>query len=38
MEAELGITDTQYLVCLTIFFISYALFEVSVNLVSVDTR
>lgn len=33
MEAELGITDTQYLICLTIFFISYALFEVPSNVV-----
>lgn len=29
METDLHLTDTQYLLCLTLFFISYALFEVS---------
>lgn len=28
MEADLHITDNQYLVCLALFFISYAIFEV----------
>ncbi|KAL4062588.1 MFS general substrate transporter [Scleroderma citrinum] len=32
MEADLGLTDTQYLLCLTIFFISYSLFEVPSNI------
>ena len=29
MEGHLGITDNQYLICLSIFFISYAIFEVN---------
>lgn len=29
MEADLHITDQQYLIALTIFFIPYAIFEVS---------
>ncbi len=28
MEADLHLTDTQYLICLTVFFFSYAIFEV----------
>ncbi|KZO94375.1 MFS general substrate transporter [Calocera viscosa TUFC12733] len=31
LEQDLGLTDQQYLVALTIFFISYALFEVPSN-------
>ncbi|EJD08568.1 MFS general substrate transporter [Fomitiporia mediterranea MF3/22] len=31
MEEDLGLTDTQYLICLSIFFISYAIFEVPSN-------
>ncbi|KAG1734029.1 MFS general substrate transporter [Suillus paluster] len=33
METSLGLSDTQYLICLTVFFISYALFEVPSNVV-----
>ncbi|KIK94523.1 hypothetical protein PAXRUDRAFT_142638 [Paxillus rubicundulus Ve08.2h10] len=33
MEADLHLTDTQYLLCLTIFFISYAIFEVPSNVI-----
>ncbi|KAH7890872.1 major facilitator superfamily domain-containing protein [Phlebopus sp. FC_14] len=33
MEKALHLTDTQYLLCLTIFFISYALFEVPSNVI-----
>lgn len=29
MEADLHLTDTQYLLALTLFFISYAIFEAS---------
>ena len=32
MEADLHIDDTQYLLALTIFFIPYALFEVSAGI------
>ncbi|KAF8845028.1 MFS general substrate transporter [Paxillus ammoniavirescens] len=31
MEADLHLTDTQYLLCLTVFFISYAVFEASTS-------
>jgi len=31
MEADLHLTDTQYLICLTVFFFSYAIFEVPSN-------
>ena len=31
MERDLGITDQQYLIALTIFFFSYAIFEVPSN-------
>ncbi|KAL4062585.1 major facilitator superfamily domain-containing protein [Scleroderma citrinum] len=33
MEADLRLTDTQYLLCLTIFFISHTLFEIPSNIV-----
>ncbi|KAI6041325.1 major facilitator superfamily domain-containing protein [Pisolithus marmoratus] len=33
METALHLTDTQYLLCLTIFFVSYAIFEVPSNIV-----
>lgn len=29
MEADLHLTDKQYLICLSIYFIPYSLFEVS---------
>lgn len=32
MEADLHITDTQYLICLSIFFIPYALLDVPSNI------
>lgn len=31
MEKDLHITDQEYLIALTIFFFSYAIFEVRVN-------
>ncbi|KAI0730769.1 MFS general substrate transporter [Earliella scabrosa] len=31
LEADLGLSDTQYLIALTIFFFSYAIFEVPSN-------
>jgi len=31
METDLHLTDTQYLICLTVFFFSYAIFEVPSN-------
>ncbi|KAF8141496.1 MFS general substrate transporter [Boletus edulis] len=33
LETDLHLTDTQYLLCLTLFFFSYALFEVPSNIV-----
>ncbi|OAX39610.1 MFS general substrate transporter [Rhizopogon vinicolor AM-OR11-026] len=33
METDLKLTDSQYLLCLTVFFFSYALFEVPSNIV-----
>lgn len=33
METDLHLTDIQYLLCLTIFFISYAIFQVPSNIV-----
>ncbi|KAL4069391.1 MFS general substrate transporter [Scleroderma citrinum] len=33
MEADLHLTDTQYLLCLTLFFVSYSLFEVPSNII-----
>ncbi|KAI6041323.1 MFS general substrate transporter [Pisolithus marmoratus] len=33
METALHLTDNQYLLCLTIFFVSYAIFEVPSNIV-----
>ena len=39
MEADLHLTDTQYLICLTVFFFSYTVFEVrrSLALVLIDS-
>ncbi|KLO11523.1 MFS general substrate transporter [Schizopora paradoxa] len=31
METDLHLTDTQYLICLTVFFFSYSIFEVPSN-------
>ena len=31
MEQDLGLSDKQYLICLTMFFFSYAIFEVRSN-------
>ncbi|KAF9224037.1 MFS general substrate transporter [Gyrodon lividus] len=33
MEADLHLTDTQYLLCLTVFFIAYSIFEVPSNVI-----
>ncbi|KAF8553585.1 MFS general substrate transporter [Imleria badia] len=33
MEEDLHLTDTQYLLCVTLFFISYAIFEVPSNVI-----
>ncbi|KAG6381714.1 major facilitator superfamily domain-containing protein [Boletus reticuloceps] len=33
LETDLHLTDTQYLLCLTLFFFSYAIFEVPSNIV-----
>ena len=38
MEQALHITDTQYLIALTIFFIPYAAFEVSYSSVKNSSR
>lgn len=37
MEKDIGINDTQYNICLSIFFFSYAIFEVSVSHLPVST-
>ncbi|KAI6041324.1 MFS general substrate transporter [Pisolithus marmoratus] len=38
MEAALHLTDNQYLLCLTIFFVSYAIFEVPSNIMLKRSR
>ena len=38
MEADLHITDTQYLICLSIFFIPYALLDVSLSILILVTH